>query len=61
MKPLIIEEIGDKLVGLPTDEALRVIEEYFSQITWSLEKEEWNRMSDNAKRLFAECAARTTE
>lgn len=54
MKPIVLEEIGDQLDGLTVDEALTVIEGYFSHIIWSLEKEEWDRLSDAEKRSFVE-------
>jgi len=59
MKPLVIQEIGTQLKGTSTDEALTLINDYFSQIVWSFEKQEWESMSDIEKRLFVECAIKT--
>lgn len=49
MKPIVIGEIGNQLCGLSTDDAMNVIDEYFSRIIWSLEKDEWERMSRTEK------------
>ena len=54
MKLIVLEELGDQLDGLTVDEALAVIDDYFSHIIWSLEKEEWDHMSEAEKRSFVE-------
>jgi len=59
MKPLVIQEIGNQLKEFSADEALVIINDYFSQVVWSLEKQEWESMSDIEKRLFVECAIKT--
>ena len=58
MKLIVLEELGDQLNGLTVDEALAVIDDYFSHIIWSLEKEEWDHMSEVEKRSFVEYAIR---
>ena len=59
MKPLVLEEIGNQLEGLPVDESLDVIDAYFSRILWSLEKEEWENMSDAERHSFVECTIKS--
>lgn len=56
MKPLIIQTIGGDLVGKTRAEARSAIDDYFSQIVWSLEKDEWERMSEAEKSAFADFA-----
>ena len=56
MKPLIIEAIGADLAGKTRSEALEAIEMYFSQIVWSLEKDEWQRMPEAEKSAFVDFA-----
>ena len=56
MKPLIIEAIGAGLAGKTRSEALEAIEMYFSQIVWSLEKDEWRRMPEAEKSAFVDFA-----
>ena len=56
MRPRIIQVIGDDLVGKTRSEALEAIDEYFSQIVWSLEKDEWQMMSEAEKTAFADFA-----
>jgi len=52
MKPQVIQEIGTELAGKSLSEARRLIEEYFAKIAWSLEKEEWDSMSEPEKTAF---------
>ncbi len=56
MKPQIIQAIGDNLAGRTQSEALELIDAYFGEITWSLEKEEWDRMSESQKIAFVDKA-----
>ena len=56
MKPLIIRAIGADLLGKTRSEALEAVETYFSQIVWSLEKDEWQMMSEAEKSAFADFA-----
>ena len=56
MKPPIIQLLGEQLAGQPRLEARRLIDAYFSEIVWSLEKEEWERMSEHEKTVFVDHA-----
>lgn len=56
MKPQVIQELGAELTGKPKADARGLIEEYFSRITWSLEKDEWENMSESEKTTFVEVA-----
>lgn len=58
MKPQIIQEIGADLVGKPQSEAHRIINDYFAKICWSLEKEEWERMSETQRTKFIKQACK---
>jgi hypothetical protein len=58
MKPQIIQELGAELAGKSRSEARRLIEKYFSKITWSLEKAEWDGMSESEKIAFVDKARR---
>ena len=52
MNPQVIQELGVELVGRSQSEARRLVEEYFSRVNWSLENEEWERMSESQKIAF---------
>ena len=52
MKPQIIQALGKELTGKSQSAARRLIDEYFDKITWSLEKEEWEKMSEAQKMEF---------
>jgi len=52
MKPLVIQALGAKLAGKSQAEIRRLIDEYFAKIVWSLEKEEWEKMSEGQRALF---------
>ena len=52
MKPQIIQALGAELTGKSQSAARRLIGDYFARITWSLEKEEWEKMSEAQKMEF---------
>ena len=56
MKPLIIQELGASLRGKSRPEASKVVDAYFARIVWSLEKDEWDRMSEAEKSAFLDIA-----
>ena len=56
MKPAIIQILGEPLAGKPRLEARRLVDAYFSEIVWSLEKEEWEKMSEREKTAFIDHA-----
>ncbi len=60
MKPLIIQELGTSLRGKPRPEARKMVDDYFARIVWSLEKEEWDRMSECQKIAFVRRACADT-
>jgi hypothetical protein len=57
MKPQIIQEIGADLAGKTESEARRIIKDYFARIRWSLEKAEWERMSEPQRAEFVKQAS----
>ena len=52
MKPIVIQELGAELAGKSQSAARRLIENYFDRIIWSLEKDEWEKMSGAQKTEF---------
>ncbi len=52
MKPKIIQDLGVKLAGIAERDARQLIDDYFARITWSMEKEEWDRMTEEQKSIF---------
>ena len=52
MKPTVIQVLGAELTGQSHLAARRLIDDYFARITWSLEKEEWEKMSETQKIEF---------
>lgn len=52
MKPQIIQDLGTKFRVVGEREARQLIDGYFAKIIWSLEKEEWDRMSEAQKTEF---------
>lgn len=56
MKPLVLQALGSELTGKSQAETRRLIDEYFDKIIWSLEKEEWEKMSEAQRALFVEKA-----
>ena len=56
MKPQVTQALGKELTGTSHSAARRLIDEYFDKITWSLEKEEWKKMSESERNLFVEKA-----
>lgn len=60
MKPQVIQELGAELEGKSYAESRESIEEYLSRITWSLEKEEWYRMSECQKIAFVRRACKSS-
>jgi len=60
MKPLIIQVLGSELSGKSRSEARGLIEKYFSRIAWSLEKEEWDKMSEPQKTEFVKQASKSS-
>ena len=56
MKPIIIKELGPSLRGKPQPEARKMVDDYFARIVWSLEKDEWDRMSEAEKSAFLDIA-----
>jgi len=56
MKPLIIQELGNSLRGKSRPEARKVVDDYFARIMWSIEKDEWERMSEAEKSAFLDIA-----
>ena len=60
MKPQVIQEIGADLVGKPPSEARELIENHFARITWSLEKDEWERMSEAQRTEFIKRACNSS-
>ena len=52
MKPQVIQELGAALTELSQATARSLIDEHFDKIIWSLEKEEWERMSEVQKSAF---------
>jgi hypothetical protein len=58
MKPAIIQILGEQLAGKSQLEARRLVDAYFNEIVWSLEKEEWEKMSEREKKAFTNYARR---
>ncbi len=52
MKPIIIQILGAELAGKSQSVFRELIEGYFDKIIWSLEKEEWEEMSEAQKMEF---------
>lgn len=52
MKPIVIQVLGAELTGKSQSAARRLIDDYFDKVIWSLEKDEWTRMSDAQKAEF---------
>ena len=52
MKPQIIQALGAELTGKSQSAARELIDDYFARIIWSLEKEEWDKMSEAQKMEF---------
>jgi len=52
MKPIVIQKLGAELAGKSQSVARKLIEDYFDKIIWSLEKEEWEKMSEAQKMEF---------
>ena len=52
MKPIVIQVLGAELTGKSQSVARRLIDEYFDEIIWSLEKVEWEKMSEEQKMEF---------
>ena len=56
MKPQIIQDLGAELAGKSQSDARRLVEEYFARSIWSLEKVEWDHMSEQEKAKFVRAA-----
>jgi len=56
MNPIVIQELGAELAGKSQLAARRLIEIYFDRIIWSLEKDEWEKMSEAQKMEFVKKA-----
>ena len=52
MKPIVIQELGAELTGKSQSAGRKLIDEYFDKLNWSLEKEEWEKMSEAQKMKF---------
>ena len=60
-KPIVIQVLEERLSGLSVDEAVSLIDNYFSQIVWDYEKGEWDQMTDTQRKTFAEMAVKQTK
>ncbi len=56
MKPQVIQEISAEIAGKSHAQARELIKRYFAGITWSLEKDEWERMSEAQRTEFVKHA-----
>ena len=56
MKPLVIHELGDGLNGKSQAEVSKLVASYFSLTFWSLEKDDWNSMSEFEEMAFVDKA-----
>jgi len=52
MKPQVLIDLYDELVGLNIQENRRRIDEYFDKQIWSLEHDEWLKMTEQEKDKF---------
>ena len=53
MKPAVVQYVEDHKPKTIED-VKRLIQDYFNFVTWSLEKEEYERMSDEEKEQFSQ-------
>lgn len=50
--PYVISELQGKVKGMGFKEVKAAVENYFSGIVWSLEKQEWGQMSEHMRNIL---------
>jgi len=50
--PYVISELQGKVKGMGFKEVKAAVEHYFSGIVWSMEKQEWSRMSEHLRNIL---------
>lgn len=48
----MIDYVRSNTTEITNESVYEAVQKYFSEIVWSIEKDEWNRMSANEKKDF---------